>query len=272
MPQRLLRPGIRQSKRWNRVGYFEQTLYVRLMTLVDDYGRYEADPELIRSETFPFGDPDGNTIPIPTIDSGLLTLASKEMLFLYENGDKRYLQLTRWKERARSESKWPTPESSKMLTNDISCQQMIASTPSPQPSPSPARAPSEPAHFPEAATPSWEEFWQHLQAIAMHGERYARDKFLAAEQKNWQNCSNWKAYAGRVKGWWESDGRPMEKIEAKTPVKPPGPRKFMKKWGIDNPPTRQECVDDGQFDSFHQMWRLMFAEDLKKRAANGAPK
>jgi len=147
MPQRLLRPGIRQSKRWNRVGYFEQSLYVRLMTLVDDFGRYEADAELIRSETFPFGDPDGNIIPVPTIDSGLLTLASKNMLVLYEHEDKRYLQLTRWKERARSESKWPKPEDSKMLTNDSRCQQMFASPPQPSPQPKPSPSPSE--HFPE---------------------------------------------------------------------------------------------------------------------------
>jgi hypothetical protein len=126
MPQRLLRPGIRQSKRWNRVGYFEQTLYIRIITLVDDFGRYESDPELLRSEAFPFGDPEGNPVTVPSIESALLTLASKDMIILYENGEKRYLQMSRWQERARSESRWPDPKNCKMLTNDSSCQQMKA--------------------------------------------------------------------------------------------------------------------------------------------------
>ena len=133
MPQRLLRPGIRQSKRWNRVSYLEQSLYVRLLTLVDDYGRYEADPELIRSEAFPFGDPEGNPIPVPTIDSALLSLASKCLLILYEYDSKQYLQLLRWKERVRSESKFPEPKNGSLLSNDSKCQQMIASPPSPSP-------------------------------------------------------------------------------------------------------------------------------------------
>ena len=137
MPQRLLKPALRQSKRWNRSPYLAQLLYVRLLMLVDDYARYDADAELLASECFPSGDPDGQPIPMLTIDSALLTLASKDMLLLYECDGKRYLQLTRWQERVRSESKWPDPKNGKMLTFDNTCQQMTASPPSPSPSPQP---------------------------------------------------------------------------------------------------------------------------------------
>lgn len=41
-------------------------------------------------------------------------------------------------------------------------------------------------------------------------EWYARDKFQAAEQKNWVGFENWKVYVARCKTWWETDGRPME--------------------------------------------------------------
>lgn len=216
MPQRLLRPGIRQSKRWARVGYFERVLYVALVTLVDDFGRYESDPELIRSEAFPFGDPNGDIIAVPTIDGAMLTLASKDLILLYEFEGKRYLQMTRWQERARSESKWPDPKNCVLLTFDSSCQQMIASPPQPKPQPSsspkPAPEPSSPPRAPEfAETPSWKEFWAYCQspACSLVAEWYARDKFLAAEAENWSKSRNWKAYANRCKNWWESDGRPM---------------------------------------------------------------
>ncbi len=119
----------------------EQTLYIRILTLVDDYGRYEADAELIRSEAFPYGDPEGNPVAVPTIDSGLLSLASKDLVLLYETDGKRYLQLTRWKERVRSESKFPDPSNCVLLTFASNCQQMIASstttTPTTSPSPTP---------------------------------------------------------------------------------------------------------------------------------------
>lgn len=274
MPQRFLRPGITNSELWNSVSFPAQSLFIRIITLVDDYGRYDGRSTVLWAHCFAVWNEKqpNQEITLQEFDKLLQEIAAVHLIDLYEVSGKRILQVSQWLERVRegTKEKWPkNPTCSEPLRNPAESCGILPPPPSPSPSPSPARAPSEPA-FPEVATPSWDEFWKHCQTISMHGERYARDKFLAAEQKNWQNSPNWKAYAGRVKGWWESDGKPMEKIEAKTPPKPSGPKKFMKKWGIDNPPTRQECVDDGQFDSFHQMWRLMFAEELKKRAVNGA--
>ena len=64
-------------------------------------------------------------------------------------------------------------------------------------------------------TPSWDEFWTYCQSQAclLPAEWYANDKFLAAEQDRWQKKSDWRAYARRVKGWWEADGRPMKPKE-----------------------------------------------------------
>jgi len=133
------------------------------------------------------------------------------------------------------------------------------------------QCPKEP-DFPYAETPSWDEFWQHCQTIGMHGERYARDKFLAAEQENWKRQENWRAYVARVKTWWESDGRPMDKpTEAKVEVKKPvGPRKFMGRWDVDHPPQRSECADDNQYESFCQMWKYFFEKELKAKRNGGS--
>lgn len=134
MPQRLLRPGLTTSRRFNRCGWFAQSLYVRLLTQVDDHGRLEADPELLRAGCFPYGDPEGKEIPLRAIDGGLLALADKCLLNLYEikdmDGSKRYLQLQKWKERIRSPSKYPAAPSTtqqakepdKMLSNACNCQ------------------------------------------------------------------------------------------------------------------------------------------------------
>jgi uncharacterized phage protein (TIGR02220 family) len=141
MPQRLFKPGIRQSRRWNRVSWFAQSLYSRIITMVDDYGRYEGDPLLIRNEAFPLGDPDGNDIPLPEVVSALLSLVGKEMLSFYAFEGGLFLQVSKWKERVRAESKFPDPKKSEMLTIDGTALalrgQMTASPPQPQPQPTP---------------------------------------------------------------------------------------------------------------------------------------
>lgn len=139
MPQRILRQAIRQSKRWNRCTYFEQSLFIRLLTLVDDFARYEADGELIRSEAFPYGDPDGKVVPVTAIDSALLSIASKDMLLIYEFEGKKFMQLTRWKERVRADvSRFPDPKECALLSNAVICQQMTASPPTEPPTPTKA--------------------------------------------------------------------------------------------------------------------------------------
>ncbi len=121
MPQRFLRPGITTSKRWNRCDWPTQSLYLRLITLVDDYGRYEADPELIRSHAFPFGDAVGKIIPLTTIVRMLRTLADSNLLILYVFNGGEYMQLLRWHERARSSSKYPEPPPEQLTTIDNNC-------------------------------------------------------------------------------------------------------------------------------------------------------
>ena len=83
-----------------------------------------------------------------------------------------------------------------------------------------------PAHFPEAEIPSWEAFWGYCQSQAclLPAEWYVRDKFEAANADRWAKKSDWRAYARRCKGWWESEGRPMsptkKSVNGRTTIKP----------------------------------------------------
>lgn len=208
MPQRFLRPQIRQSKRWNRLGYFEQSLYIRLITLVDDFARYEADPELIRSEAFPYGDPDGNVIPLTSVDIALTTLAVKDMVLLYEVKGVKYLQLTRWQERTRADkSRFPEP-----------CEQMLSdvdkcSPPKPSSSSSSSSTPTTMLReSTEAHRPDWNEVKFHAVQIGL-AEWKARDWFDEMEGCGWLDhnkrpIQRWQSVIARVRTKWEADGRP----------------------------------------------------------------
>ena len=106
MPQRFLKPGFRTSKRLARCSRHARLLYVCIITLVDDFGRYDADPQLLRAECFPHDD----DVRTADLKSWLKELSEQDAIVLYESESNPYLQVTRWIERTRAaKSKYPNP-------------------------------------------------------------------------------------------------------------------------------------------------------------------
>ena len=58
--------------------------------------------------------------------------------------------------------------------------------------------------------PSWYEFWEFCKSphCGISSEWFAKDKFLAKDDKFWMN-NDWRKYALRIRGWWDNDGRPI---------------------------------------------------------------
>lgn len=105
MPNRYLREEIITS-RWNKCSWMAQSLFVRLLGLVCDYGLYEADPTILCAQAFP-------TYPHfrrRTVEKLLRELADRDLISLYTVEGKPYLRILRWKERVRTlKSKYPCP-------------------------------------------------------------------------------------------------------------------------------------------------------------------
>src|ERR1041385_3742916 len=53
MPNRILRDGILNSPRFNKLSDGAKLLYYRLMSVVDDYGRYHANESTVRCACWP---------------------------------------------------------------------------------------------------------------------------------------------------------------------------------------------------------------------------
>ena len=115
MPQRFLRPGITNSQRFNSVSLHAQTLWVRILTRVDDFGRYDARASVLAGELFSVWNelhPEDVVNPqrIPALRSELQRAGLAEF---YTSEGKEVVQLLQWEERARaSKSKWPDPQDS----------------------------------------------------------------------------------------------------------------------------------------------------------------
>lgn len=143
MPQRFLRPGITTSKNFNSCGWISQVFYIRLLTLVDDFGRYEADRRLLRSHAFPIGDEKGDDVELTTIDNICAQMSANKLVQFYVVEGKEYLQVLRWQERVRaSHSKFPEP-CGHLTTFDNKC-----SPPSSSPPPSPEAIATTPSPMP----------------------------------------------------------------------------------------------------------------------------
>lgn len=244
MPQRFLRPGITTSKRYNACSWQAQALFTRLITLVDDFGRYEADPRLLRSHAFPFGDPAGKDIPAKSIEAWCSELANADLCRFYQDSHgKRYLQLTRWTERKRSDkSKYPAIEDgcTEILRNPAESCGILPpkSSPSPEPSPVHQRHSSHTSQA-KVSEPDSDELWlKGLQSSpAYEGIDVHREH---ARMVVWCKTFQKQPTRRRFVRWLnktEKPLRPMPKAKPIDPAKIELPSEF-REWAKGKYPTK----------------------------------
>lgn len=117
MPVRLLRDGILTSERVASLNWAEEVFYRRLMSVVDDYGRYFANPKLIRAACYPL---QIDKVSDPDIEKWLTACVTAALVRVYSTSDeKRYLEIMDFGQHLRSKSKYPEP-------NDSTCKQLLS--------------------------------------------------------------------------------------------------------------------------------------------------
>lgn len=127
MPRRLIREGILDSRAVNSLSESGELLYRRLMSALDDYGRFELDLDIIRARCFALqldnwpvsriaahmyemsgGSPliaeQYRTIAVPEPEHGQGPLVT-----IYAVGFKVYMQLNNFGQRIQAKSKCPEP-------------------------------------------------------------------------------------------------------------------------------------------------------------------
>lgn len=106
MPTRYLKPGICDSDTIDKCSPLAECLFYRLLVNVDDYGRLDARPAVVRSKCFPLKDTFTNKFT----EELLQELHSVGLIILYEIDACMFLQLSKWDNVPRSkESKYPAP-------------------------------------------------------------------------------------------------------------------------------------------------------------------
>jgi hypothetical protein len=145
MPQRFLRPGLRTSERWNSVSRDAQALYIAILTLVDDYGRYDGRPSVLCGDAFSVWNEKNPTARINPQETAALCceLQNSQLIHFYEVEGKKCLQMIQWEERVRdgAKEKWPKPNESTHPQESAGIRS-VPLPPSPPPSPTPTPLPA----------------------------------------------------------------------------------------------------------------------------------
>lgn len=106
MPTRMIREGILTSERINALSERAELFYRRLMSVVDDYGRFSANPTLLRASCYPL---KLDSVKEDSIKRHLAEAADVGLIVLYTVAGKAYLQLQDFGQRVQSKSKFPEP-------------------------------------------------------------------------------------------------------------------------------------------------------------------
>lgn len=128
MPNRILRESILTSDRVNLLDASGERFYRRLMSVVDDYGRYDGRASVIRAACFPLL---LDKVREADCSRWMAECQKAGLIVLYEADSKPYLQLLNLGEPRAKYSKYPEPCASARI-----CAQTHPSVPySPSPAP-----------------------------------------------------------------------------------------------------------------------------------------
>ena len=106
MPTRILRDGILTSIPVNNLSPEAEILYRRLFSVADDYGRFFGHEAIIRANCYPL---QLENYPESKIVELLKEIRTQGLLVLFEIDGKKYIEISNFKQRTRSDSKFPAP-------------------------------------------------------------------------------------------------------------------------------------------------------------------
>ena len=106
MPNRIVREAILTSERVAALAWPEEVFYRRLMSIVDDYGRCEAHPQLLRSKCYPL---QTDQVRAADITRWMAACQKAGVILCYEVDRKQYLEVLNFGQQQRSASKCPPP-------------------------------------------------------------------------------------------------------------------------------------------------------------------
>jgi len=140
MPNRYIRESAIESESVNSLSWQAEVFFRRLLNRVDDFGRFTANPALLRASIFPL---QLDRVTEADVQRMLAECEAAGLLFVYSSSCKRFIILNKWEKGRAKESKYPPPDDDtikRMQTYVYRCSHM-SPTPTPTPTPTPIPTP-----------------------------------------------------------------------------------------------------------------------------------
>lgn len=118
MGNRVIKESIKRSSEIDKLTWFEFACWINLIVTVDDYGRYLANPIILKNDLFPMKE----DVTKASIINALTKMKDVGLIQTYEHDGKEYLQIVKWAEHQtirNQKSKFPAPSES-----DLNCTQL----------------------------------------------------------------------------------------------------------------------------------------------------
>ena len=126
MPNRIIKESICESRGLSEVSVFADDLYKRLLTYADDYGRFNADSQIILARLYPR---EMHIVTIGDIEDALVELIGVGKIQFYTSNVKKELYgcFPNWGEHQRiRESKKRNPEPDDTTVNDYYLRRFVS--------------------------------------------------------------------------------------------------------------------------------------------------
>lgn len=112
MPNRIIKDSINESRGLTSCSFFAQDLYKRLITYADDYGRFNADPQIMVARLYPR---ELSVVSFEELTEGLIELVGVEKIKFYTSSGRKeiYGCFPHWEEHQRvrdGKKRLPDPE------------------------------------------------------------------------------------------------------------------------------------------------------------------
>lgn len=114
MPTRLVREGYLSSAAVDQLDAQAERFYFRMYLVVDDYGRFEFRPELLKSQCFPVK----TAVRVSDISRWTAACVRAGLVVIYEHDDRQYIQILKFQQRTRHGSKYPSPPGDSPVTDN----------------------------------------------------------------------------------------------------------------------------------------------------------
>lgn len=228
MPNRIIREGIITSEAVNSLSWEAETFYRRLLSVVDDFGRFDARPSVLRSALYPL---KLDSMREDSVQRCLKSCEAARLVVLYSVEGKEYLEVTNFRQQVRSKkSKYPAPDAHMHSTCTAHAQQMRTKTE------------TETKTYTESEPCSVNRGVEQFPRSAEEVRLFMAAQLMTPKGDELKRCAESFFDDFSARGWRDSKGIPLADWK-------PAARKYARSWATNNVQHGRQQGPSGRKDA-----------------------